>query len=209
MPFTTGDFTPSVIGAVKANEKNILQTPRSLSDINKEIVAGAGILMHQDPTIVTQGFGEPCINADIYVQRSASLDKGNKTISCNITAGVKGATEKLSLAKSILVNLERFTVDNTFCANAETFASQLAYLKMKAMVNLELKLSKALVTLLNTGIDTIPADLFEVTGTITGGNIYEVAKVNFTSDLLADLQWAVKSGGFADPKILKDRKSVV
>ena len=205
MPFSAGNFTPSVIGAVKVAEANLLQTPRSLSDINKDITAGAAILMHQDPTIVTVGFGEACMNADIYVPRSTSLDKGTKTIACDITAGTKGATEKLSLTKEVLVNLEKFTVDNTFCANAESYASQLAYLKMKAMINLELKLSKALVTKLNTGIDDIDAGLFEVEGTIVNDNIYEVAKANFKGELLADLQWNVKSGGFADPKILNGR----
>lgn len=205
MPFSAGDFTPSAIAAVKVAEADLLQTPRSLSDLNKDITAGAAILMHQDPTIVTIGAGLACMNADIYVQRSGSLDGGNKTISCAITAGVKGATEKLSLTKEILVNKEKFTVDDTFCANAETYVKQLAYLKMKAMINLELKLSKALVAKVNTGIDDLPTDLFEVPGTIVNDNIYEVAKVNFKSDLLADLQWAVKSGGFADPKILNGR----
>lgn len=205
MAFTAGDFSPSVIGAIKVAEADLLQTPRSLGDINKDITAGAAILMHQDPTIVTIGAGEACMNADIYVQRSGSLDKGSKTISCDITAGVKGATEKISLTKEILVNVEKFTVDNTFCANAESYAKQLAYLKLKAMINLELKLSKFLVGKLNTGIDKITADMFEVAGTVVDDNIYEVAKVNFTGDLLADLQWNVKAGGFADPKILNGR----
>lgn len=205
MPFTPNDFTASVIGAVKVLEANLLQSPRGFTDINKEIVAGAAILQHQDPNIVTIGAGVACMNADIYVQRSNTLDKGNKTIACDITAGERGATEKISLTKEILVNLEKFTVDNIFCANAESYASQLAYMKLKAKVNLELKLAKALVAKVNAGIDNITADMFEVQGTVVGGNIYEVAKVNFTGDLLADLQWQVKSGGFADPLIMNGR----
>jgi len=73
------------------------------------------------------------------------------------------------------------------------------------MINLELKLSKLLVAKVNTGIDDIDSGLFEVDGTILNDNIYQVAKVNFQADLLADLQWNVKSGGYADPKILNGR----
>lgn len=205
MPFTANDFTASAIGAIKVKEADLLQSPRGFSEAQKEIVAGAAILTHQDPNIVTLGFGESCMNADIYVQRSDSLDKGNKTIACDITAGVKGASEKTSLTKEILVNLEKFTIDNIFCANAESYATQLAYLKLKAKLSLELKLSKALVAKINTGKDVLSAPMFEVDGTISGTNIFEVAKPNFTADLLADLQWNVKSGGFAMPLIINGR----
>lgn len=205
MPFTAGDFTPSAIAAVKVKEADLLTSPRGFSEANKEIVAGAALLQHQDPTIVTLGQGVDCMNAAIYLQRAGSTDKGNKTVSCNITAGPKGGTEKLDLTKESLVNHEIFTIDDTFCANAETFTSQLAYLGLKAKLGLELKLSKLMVSLANTNRDNIEASWFETVGEVETSNIYEVLTANFKADLLADIQWGAKAGGFNMPLILNGR----
>ena len=98
MPFTAGVFTPTIIGAAKVNEQELLANSR-ITELQREIVAGAAILNNQDPNIVTTGFGELCMNADIYTLRSGSTDKGNKTIACEVGLGPEAGSEKISLTK--------------------------------------------------------------------------------------------------------------
>ena len=203
MAFTANVFTPSAIGAAILAEDEILVNSR-MSEFKEPIMAGQAILAHQDPTIATIGAGLGCMNASIYTLRSASTDKGSKTLDCDITAGVKAGTEKIDLTKEVLVNLEKFSIDDIKCANAVDFGKELAYMGMKAKIQLEVKLSKALVALANTGIDLPDADWFETEGTLSG-SIFEVAKVNFTSDMLADLQWASQVANMYDPLILNGR----
>ena len=125
MAFTPNVFTDSIIGNVKLNEKEILMTSR-MAELNYEIVAGAAILNNQDPTIVTAGFGQACMGADIYTLRSGSLDKGSKTIACAVGTGPKAGSEKLTITKEILTDLEYFSIDDILCNNAVDFAKQFA-----------------------------------------------------------------------------------
>ena len=203
MAFTANVFTDSLIGNIKLNEREALVTSR-MAELNYEIVAGAAILNNQDPVIVTNGFGQPCMNADIYTLRSASLDKGSKTIACAVGTGPKAGSEKLTLTKEILVNLETFSIDDTLCNNAVTFASQYAYLSMKAKIALEVKLSKALVAAAVAGEDTPIVGWFETPGAVNG-NVFEIAKTDFTSAVLGDLFWAARTTDMVAPIVVNGR----
>ena len=203
MAFTAGVFTDSVIGNIKLNEREALVTSR-MAELNYQIVAGAAILNNQDPVIVTNGFGQACMNADIFTLRSASLDKGSKTIACAVGTGPKAGSEKLTLTKEILVNLETFSIDDTLCSNAVTFASQFAYMSMKAKIALEVKLSKALVAAAVAGQDTPIADWFETPGSVSG-TVFEIAKTYFSSAVLGDLFWAARSTDMVAPIVINGR----
>jgi hypothetical protein len=96
MAFSPNVFTDTIIGNVKLNEKEILMTSR-MAELNYEIVAGAALLNNQDPTIVTAGFGQSCMGADIYTLRSGSLDKGSKTIACAVGTGPKAGSDRKSV----------------------------------------------------------------------------------------------------------------
>jgi hypothetical protein len=203
MPFTAGVFTPTIIGAAKINELELLATSR-ITELQREIVAGAAILNNQDPNIVTTGFGESCMNADIYTLRSASTDKGNKTIACEVGEGPEAGSEKISLTKEILTNLETFYIKDNLCANAVEFGTQLGYLLLKAKTNLEVKLSQGLVGLANTNADTPLAAWFETVGVVSG-TTYQIQKQNFTSEVLADALWASRATDMVAPIILNGR----
>lgn len=203
MAFTPNVFTDSIIGNVKLNEKEILMTSR-MAELNYEIVAGAAILNNQDPTIVTAGFGQACMGADIYTLRSGSLDKGNKTIACAVGTGPKAGSEKLTITKEILTDLEYFSIDDILCNNAVDFAKQFAYLSLKAKIALEVKLSKALVAAAVAGQDTAVADWFETPGSVNTG-VYEIAKTDFSSAVLGDLLWAARSTDMVAPIVVNGR----
>lgn len=205
MPFTPNDFTPSAFGAIVAGEANLLATPRTMSELSKDIIAGQAILMHQDPNIVTIGQGLDCMNAKIYTVRSGDTDKGSKTVACTVSTGPYAGTEKIDLTKEVLVNLERFSIDDDQCQNAETFVSLYSYLLLKAKANLEVKLSKGLVALANTNIDTPDATWFETPGNLNGA-VFEVAGPQFKSgDVVSDLLWGAKSSFMNDPILLNGR----
>ena len=203
MAFTPNVFTDTIIGNVKLNEREILMTSR-MAELNYEIVAGAAILNNQDPTVVTNGFGQACMAADIYTLRSGSLDKGNKTIACAVGTGPKAGSEKLTLTKEILTNIEYFSIDDILCNNAVDFANQFSYLSMKAKIALEVKLSKALVAAAVAGKDTAVAGWFETPGTVVAGN-YEIAAANFTSAVLGDMLWAGRATDMVAPIVLNGR----
>jgi hypothetical protein len=203
MAFTANLFTDTLIGNIKLNEREALVTSR-MAELNYEIVAGQAILNNQDPVIVTNGFGQACMNADIYTLRSASLDKGNKTIACAVGTGPKAGSEKLTLTKEVLVNLETFSIDDVLCNNAVTFASQWAYLSMKAKIALEVKLSKALVAAAVAGQDTAVASWFETPGAVNG-DVYEIAKSDFSSAVLGDLFWAGRATDMVSPIVVNGR----
>lgn len=201
--FTAADFTPTIIGAAKINESELLATSR-MSELQLEIVAGAAILGNQDPNIVTTGFGENCINADIYTLRSGSMDKGNKTIDCAVSVGDEAGTEKISLTKEILVNLEHFFIKDNQCANAVDFGTLLGYNLTKAKVGLEVKLSRALVAMAATNADIPVAGWFETPGTVAT-NTYTITKANFGSHVLADVLWASRASDMISPIVLNGR----
>jgi hypothetical protein len=203
MAFTPNVFTDTIIGNIKLNEREALLTSR-MSELNYEVVAGGAILNNQDPNIVTLGFGESCMAADLYTLRSGSLDKGSKTIACAVGSGPKSGSEKLTLTKEILTNLEYFQIDNVLCNNAVDFASQYAYLAMKAKIALEVKLSKALVAKAVTGQDTPSASWFETDGNVNG-SVFEIAKVNFSSAVLGDMLWAARATDMISPIVLNGR----
>lgn len=203
MAFTPNVFTDTIIGNVKLNEREILMTSR-MAELNYEVIAGAAILNNQDPMITTVGFGEACMAADIYTLRSGSLDKGSKTIACAVGSGPKAGSEKLTLTKEILTNLEYFQIDNVLCNNAVDFASQYAYLSMKAKIALEVKLSKALVAAAVAGQDTADADWFETPGSVSG-DVYEIAEADFSSNVLGDLLWAGRQTDMVAPIVLNGR----
>ena len=201
--FTAEVFTPTIIGAAKVNEAELLANSR-MTELQREIVAGAAILNNQDPQIVTTGFGELCMNADIYTLRSGSTDKGNKTIACEVGLGPAAGSEKISLTKEILTNLETFFIKDNLCANAVDFGTQLGYFLLKAKTNLEVKLSQALVGLANTNADTPVAGWFETPGAVVS-TTYQIQKQHFTSEVLADALWAAKATDMIAPIILNGR----
>lgn len=203
MPFTAGVFTPTIIGAAKVNEQELLATSR-ITELQREIVAGAAILNNQDPNIITTGFGELCMNADIYTLRSASTDKGNKTIACEVGTGPAAGSEKISLTKEILTNLETFFIKDNLCANAVDFGTQLGYFLLKAKTNLEVKLSQALVALASTNADTPLAAWFETTG-VVAGTTYQIQKQHFSSAVLGDALWAARATDMTAPIVLNGR----
>ena len=203
MAHTPGVFTPTAIGKSLIHEMDLLGTSR-MSELSQEIVAGQAILAHQDPQIITQGFGQSCINAKMYAMRSGSLEKATATIACAVGGTVKAGTEAQDITKKMLVKPQGFIIDDTLCANDIDFGKQKAYLGLKAKVGLEIALSQALVAKALTGIDTPDAADFETAGNVVS-DVYEVAAADFTSDLLADLQWAAKSKDMNQPIIINGR----
>ena len=203
MAFTPNVFTDTIIGNVKLNEKEVLLTSR-MAELNYEIVAGAAILNNQDPMIAATGFGQSCIGADIYTLRSGSLDKGSKSIACAVGTGPKAGSEKLTIAKEILTDLEYFSIDDILCNNAVDFAKQFAYLSLKAKIALEVKLSKALVAAAVAGQDTADVNWFETAGSVNGA-VYEIAKTDFTSAVLGDLFWAARVTDMVAPIVVNGR----
>jgi hypothetical protein len=207
MPFTPGDFTPSQLQALVVKEANLLLTDRSMSELSKDVIAGAAILNHQDPTIIPDGAGLNCINAKIYTSRLGDTDKGNKTLSCAVSVGPQAGTEALSITKEVLVNVERFTINDNLCANAEAFNSLYAENMLKVKAKLEGKLSKALIAAANSIKDLPVASWFETTGTVVAlDKIYTVAAANFKSgDVLSDFLWAGRMSGMNDPIVINGR----
>jgi hypothetical protein len=203
MSFTPGVFTPTVIGAANLKESELLGTSR-MTELSQEIIVGQALLLHQDPTIVTIGFGEPCMNAKVYTMRSGSLDTGATTVACAIGSTVEAGTEAITLTKTRLANVFEFFIKDTQCANEADYGSQKAYLGLKAKVGLEVALSRALLTKVNTGVDTaVPAD-FETPGALNGA-VYEITEANWSSDVLADLQWAASRMDMNAPIIINGR----
>lgn len=203
MAFVANDFSQSAIGASVIAEQDLVVNSR-MKEFKEPIIAGQAILAHQDPTIVTIGAGIGCMNASIYTMRTASTDKGSKVLDCDITTGPKAGTEKVDLVKESLVNLEKFSIDDIKCANAVDFGKEKAYMGMQAKINLEVKLSKALVALGITGIDEPSSDWFETDVTLNG-SIIEIPSASFTSDVLADLQFGASVANMFDPLILNGR----
>jgi hypothetical protein len=203
MAFTPGDFTPSAIGATIMKEKNIIATPRT-SELNRDVIAGQALLLHQDPRIIPTGAGLSCMNAKIYAVRAGSLDSSKKTLTCAVPQGPQAGSEGITLTKEILVDTEYFEIKEEFCANAEVFTDVYAELAVKAKANLEMKLSKALVGMLVANADTPVKSWFKTDGSVNGTK-FEVPSVNFKSDLLADLQWIGKYLGLNGSIILNGR----
>lgn len=203
MAFSAGVFTETVIGNIKLNEKEALMTSR-MSELSLEIVAGQAILSNQDPVIVTNGFGQSCMNADLFTLRSGSLDKGNKTLACDVSTGPKAGSEKLTLTKEKLVNIEHFSIDDTLCNNATNFAQIYSYLSMKAKIALEVKLTKALVAAAVAGQDVADEDWFQTPGSVVG-DVFQIADTDFTSGVLGDLFWAARQTDMVSPIIINGR----
>lgn len=205
MSFTPGDFTPSAIGAIIAKERQNMLTPRS-GEISKDIVAGLALLRHQDPLINPLTPGLSCANAKLYANRITGTDKGAKTVACTVATGPEAGTESITLTKEVLVNNEYFSIHEDFCANAETFTTVWADNMQRALINLELKLAKALVAALVTGSDTPVATWLKSTANgVVNGTILEIPSVDWTSALLADFQWVAKMLGFNSGIILNGR----
>jgi hypothetical protein len=80
----------------------------------------------------------------------------------------------------------------------------LGYFLLKAKTNLEVKLSQALVGLVNTNADTPVAGWFETAGAVVG-TTYQIEKDNFTSAVLADALWAGRATDMVAPIILNGR----
>jgi hypothetical protein len=207
MPFTPGDFTPSQLQALVVKEADLLLTDRSMSELSKDIVAGAALLQHQDPSIVTDGVGLNCINAKIYTSRLGNTDKGNKTVACAVSVGPQAGTEAIPITKEVLVNLERFTINDNLCANAEDFNRLYAENMLKVKAKIEGKLSSALVAAVDATKDLPVAGWFETAGTVvTLDKLYTVTAANFKSgDVLSDFLWAGKVSGMNDPIVLNGR----
>lgn len=205
MAFTPGDFSPSAIGATIIKEKQAIGSPRT-SELNKDIIAGAALLQHQDPGIIPMSPGISCANAKLYTYRIASTDKAAKTMACAVGTGPEAGTETVTVTKEVLVNNEYFKIDEDFCANAETFTDVLANSLARAKANLELKLSKALIAAAVAGADT-PVDTWfkSAPNGAVNGTIFEVPTAEFTSALLADMQWIGKYLGFNQGIVLNGR----
>jgi len=203
MAFTAGVFTPTAIGASLIEESELVASSR-MSELSQEIIAGQAILQHQDPNIITSGFGQSCINASVYSLRSASLEKADTTIACAVGGTIKAGTEAQAITKAILTKPQGFIIDDIQCANEADFGKQKAYLGMKAKVGLEVALSQALVAKAVTGIDTPIAGDFETAGAVLG-DAYQVTTANFDSDLLADIEWMAKARDLNQPIILNGR----
>jgi hypothetical protein len=131
MAFTAGVFTPTAIGASLISEMDLLTTSR-MSELKQEVIAGQAILQHQDPQILTQGFGESCINAKVFAMRSASLEAANTTLACAVATGPEAGSETLTLTKALLTKPQRFTIKDIQCQNEADFGTQKGYLGMKA-----------------------------------------------------------------------------
>lgn len=201
---TPGVFTDAVIGNIIINEQDLVATSR-MTELNLEIVAGAAILNNMDSRIVEIGSGTSCMAAKIYTLRSNSLDKGNKTMTCDLTSTVKHGTDGLQLQKQALVNFENFQIEDTLCNNDVDFAAQFAYLSMKAKTSIEQKLSRALVALASTNADVPTVGAFDFDSTVTpvvNGNILEIPSTQFTSSLLGNLKLAGRKAGLVNPIIL-------
>ena len=203
MAFTANVFTPTIIANALFNYDSLITTNR-MTELAQEIVAGQAILAWQDPNIIPIGSGTDCFSADIYTLRSGSFDKGDKDKTCAVGTGPKAGSEKITPTKTSLVNHEVFSVDEGLCQNAIEFGTQVGYGMAKAMAGLETKLSKYMVALAATGADTPNADNFETPGTVVG-DAYEISAADFTSDVLADLQWAGKAEDWVMPLIVNGR----
>lgn len=166
-------------------------SPARLPELSKEIVAGQAILGNQSHIIQADGFGEACTKISLFVTRSGSTDKASTTFACEPATAAKAGTDVKALTKAALVNVERFTVDDTMCNNAATFQSIVGYMMAKSLVNLEVKLTRALVAKLNTEKDTPITTWFETTNTIDT-DVVEIETQYFTSNALADLEWVMK-----------------
>lgn len=201
-----GDFTATAEGAKILKEDQLLTTSR-MSELKQSIVGGQAILNHQDPVFENVGMeamGEACINTKVYTLRSGSLDAGDKTITCAVRGAVQPESEALTLAKEQLVNPQGFFIKDIHCKNAADFGSQLAYMGMKAKIQLEVKLAQALVAKAVTGIDLPVLADWETTAALNG-SILEVATANFTSDIFADIQAVGQIRDLNDPIILNGR----
>lgn len=198
---TPGVFTDAVIGNVIVNEQDLVATSR-MTELSLEIVAGAAILQNMDSRIVETGSGTSCMAAKVYTLRSSSLDKGSKTMTCDVTSTVKHGTDGMQLAKQALVNFENFKIEDIQCNNDVDFAQEFAYLSMKAKTSLEQKISRALVGLAATNAD-VPtlADLDLEIGTIDG-NILQIPSNQFDASLLGNLKLQGRKTGMVNPIIL-------
>jgi hypothetical protein len=196
-----GVFTDAVIGNIIVNEQDLFASSR-MTELNMEIIAGAAILNNMDSKIVEIGSGTSCMAAKVYTMRSNSLDKGSKTMTCDLTSTVKHGTDGLQLSKQALVNFENFQIEDTLCNSDIDFAEQFAYLDMKAKVSLEQKLSKALVAMAATNADVpVKSEMDLSIGTVTG-NILQIPEPDFTADLLGNLKLAGRKTGMISPLIL-------
>lgn len=204
MAFVANTFTATALSNAFIAQEEAFATPR-IPELAQEIVAGAAILAHQDHRIVANGFGQACTSATVFgLRTAATTDKGNTTFACVPTTGTKAGSDSLTLTKSALVNVEKFSIDDVKCNNAVDFGRELGYMLALTKANLEVKLSKALVGMLNTNKDTPLTGWFETTNTVAA-NIVEIEKQYFTADVLADLQWAAKSTYMNMPLILNGR----
>lgn len=203
MAVTANVFTPTAIKTAFLSQQEAFASAR-IPELNREIIAGQAILANQSHIIVADGFGEACTKINLMVMRSASTDKGSTTFACAPTGGTKAGSDVKALTKTGLVNVERFGIDDTLCNNAVDFGRLWGYMMAKSLVNLEVKLSKALVGALNSNTDLPVTTWFDTTNTLSG-DIVQIEKQYFTSDLIADLQWVMKVAELNDGIIINGK----
>jgi hypothetical protein len=206
MAFLNGNFDATAFGKTITLQTDLLGDASRMTELSKPIVAGAAILMNQNPTIDEnlQGAGKRCINAKISVMRSGSGFRENKTISCDTPSGILGGTESIDVTKELLLNPYSFTIMDDQCANQADYATKYAYMSLAAKINIEVELSKLLVGLAASNADTQDAANYETEGTAVA-DTFNVTKSNFTPELLADIVTAGVSTGMMSPIILNGR----
>ena len=202
MAFTAGNFDDAAIANIIIEEQALFGQGSRMTELNKEVTAGLALLQHQTPTIRTIGEGTSCMGATIYTMRSGSLDSGTKEMTCSLDSTVKHGTEGITLSKQALVNFSDFKIQDDLCQNQADFEKQFAYLYAKAKSELEVKLSRMMISMLAANVDAPPAaDQWETPGNVVG-SIFQVAKDNFDVSLLGDLELHAKRNGISDPLIL-------
>ena len=204
MPYTAGDFSPSVLGDTIIKEMDMLNGQgRTLSELSKPIVAGQAILMNQDPSITEMYSGQDCISAKIVALRGGSVVvAGSSTLACDIPDGNELGSEGKTLDKVLLVNPVFASIKEKECNNAFTWEERLAYVKLKAKVELEVALTKKLVSNASLWADIPSALWFDKTAGTVVGNSYDVTNANFKPELYADILYASNIIDMNNPIVL-------
>lgn len=188
MAYTAGVFTASQYGDQLIKESELLGEGSRMTELKQPIVAGAAILMHQDPNVVEKYEGQRCIGAKLTNIRAASTLRANTTLVCDLPAGVEAGSDSLNVTKQILCKPAAFTIWDSQCRNAYDAAEQTAYMSAKAKIDLEIELTSTLVALLESNADSVVglATHFESVTPTENVDTLEIAAANFTSDLVAD-----------------------
>jgi hypothetical protein len=209
--YTKGVFTPSAQADILVKESEFLVESR-MSDTKKSVVAGAAILMNQNPqlTLITEGdgVGQKCVGAKVVALRTC--DTGVITepeelgYSCVPGTGEESGTEALTLNKTIISQHKTIRILDKLCRNEYGFEEIMAEFKLRAKINLEVDITRKLVALAAANADTPIADWFETPGTVSG-DTYVVGVSDFKSDLYADILAASQITYMNSPVIINGR----